>query len=79
MQTDDRDAFTIPEFCRRHGFSQSHYFALAAAGEGPRVMRVGKRVLISREAAADWRKLRESGQARTRPDDRLERNAASAA
>jgi len=60
MQIEDRDAFTIPEFCRRHGFSQSKYFEIAAAGEGPRVMRVGKRVLISREAAGAWRRAREA-------------------
>ena len=55
MPNDDRDAYTIPEFCRRHGFSPSHYFAMAKEGRGPRVMRAGKQVLISREAAADWR------------------------
>ena len=64
MQNDDRDAFTISEFCRRHGFSVSHYFNLASEGRGPRVMRAGKRVLISREAAADWRRSLEVTPAR---------------
>jgi hypothetical protein len=56
MHNDDRDAFTIPEFCRRHRFSVSHYFDVKREGGGPREMRIGKRVLISREAAADWRR-----------------------
>jgi hypothetical protein len=60
MEPDDRDAYRIPEFCRRHSISPSKYFQLAAAGEGPRVMRIGKRVVISREAAADWRLAREA-------------------
>jgi predicted DNA-binding transcriptional regulator AlpA len=60
MSDDERDAFTIPEFCRRHGFSQAKYFELASAGEGPRVMRLGRRVLISRESASDWRRQREA-------------------
>lgn len=57
----DRDAFTIEEFCSRHGISKSAYFKLQAAGEGPRVMRVSLRgVRISREAAAEWRRDREN-------------------
>jgi hypothetical protein len=63
MLDDERDAYRIPEFCRRNGFSQAMYFKIAAAGDGPRVMRVGKRVLISREAAAEWRRSREEAPA----------------
>ena len=57
---EDKDAYTIPEFCKRHGYSVSHYFAEAREGRGPRVMRVGHRVLISKESAADWRRAREA-------------------
>ena len=60
MPPDERDAYRIPEFCSRHGISPAMYFKLAAAGEGPRVMRVGKRVLISRETSAEWRRSREA-------------------
>ena len=56
----EREAYTIDEFCRAHGFSRAHYFNLQKQGGGPRVMRVGSRVLVSREAAADWRRSRES-------------------
>jgi predicted DNA-binding transcriptional regulator AlpA len=53
------DAYRIPEFCRSHGISQAFFFKLQAAGLGPRVMRLGARVLISKESAAAWRRERE--------------------
>jgi predicted DNA-binding transcriptional regulator AlpA len=59
----DMDAYSIPEFCRRHGFSQSFFFKLQATGSGPRVMRVGARSLISKEAAQAWRRQREAAAA----------------
>jgi predicted DNA-binding transcriptional regulator AlpA len=54
------DAFSIPEFCRRHGISRSAFYNALAAGTGPRIMKVGSRTLISREAAAEWRRRCES-------------------
>lgn len=54
------EAFTIDEFCRAHKFSRASYFNLKKDGCGPREMRVGTRVIISREAAADWRRDREA-------------------
>jgi predicted DNA-binding transcriptional regulator AlpA len=59
----EREAYTIDEFCRSHGFSRAHYFNMQKDGQGPRVMRLGSRVLISREAAADWRVSREAAAA----------------
>ena len=56
---DDADAFSIRTFCLRHSISQSFFFALQAAGLGPRTMKVGGRVLISRESAQAWRRRRE--------------------
>lgn len=58
METDD--CFTIPEFCRRHKFSQSYFFVLKKTGLGPRTMKLGHRTLISKEAAAAWRREREA-------------------
>jgi hypothetical protein len=55
----DPDAYSIPEFCRRNGISPSFYFLLQQQGRGPRVMHVNARRLISKEAAADWRRERE--------------------
>ncbi len=52
----DMLAFSIPEFCRRHGISRAHFYNLSKTGDAPTVMRVGRRTLISAEAAAAWRR-----------------------
>lgn len=54
------EAYTIEEFCRAHRFSRASYFNLKKAGQAPREMRVGSRVIISAEAAAEWRREREA-------------------
>jgi hypothetical protein len=54
------DCYSISEFCQRHNISVSFYFKLRAQGRGPRLLRLGSRVLISREAAADWRRAHEA-------------------
>jgi hypothetical protein len=59
----DTLAMSIAVFCQRHDLSQSTYFKLAAAGEGPRTMKIGRRVLISNESAAAWRRQREAAAA----------------
>ena len=53
------EAFSIAEFCARHCISRAHFYNLRNAGEGPREMALGTRVLISAEAAAEWRRQRE--------------------
>lgn len=50
-----RDALTVAQFCDAHGFSRALFYKLAIANR-PAVIRVGRRVLISREAGAAWRK-----------------------
>jgi hypothetical protein len=59
---DGVDAYTIPEFCRRHGISPSFYFILQQQSLTPAVMKVGARRLISKEAAAAWRAQRETAE-----------------
>lgn len=54
-----RAALTIKEFCKAYRISEAMFFKLRAAGLGPRVMRTGRRVTISMEAATDWRRARE--------------------
>ncbi len=51
-----RSAYTIAEFCAEHRVSRTHLYELCKAGRGPRLMKLGRRVLISIEAAADWRR-----------------------
>jgi predicted DNA-binding transcriptional regulator AlpA len=56
QMTPNGRAFSVEQFCESHGnISRSFFYKLLAAGQGPRLMKVGRRVLISEEAAADWR------------------------
>ncbi|WP_186193809.1 hypothetical protein [Burkholderia gladioli] len=53
----NQPAFSIEDFCKAHGpISRSYFYELVASGKGPRIMKLGRRVLISMEAAADWRR-----------------------
>ena len=52
-------AFSIKEFCEAHGISEALYFNLKKRMQHPREMKVGRRILISQEAAAAWRAARE--------------------
>jgi hypothetical protein len=54
---DDADAFTVNEFCARHRISVQLFYKNRK--EMPRTFNVGTRVLISKEAAAAWRRERE--------------------
>jgi hypothetical protein len=47
--------FTIASFCQAHKISRSFFYELLHRGCGPRLMRVGRRTLVSSEAAAEWR------------------------
>jgi hypothetical protein len=55
-----RAAYTIFEFCDAHRISRSKLYQLWREGCGPRAMRIGSKVLITCEAAADWRRERET-------------------
>jgi len=50
------DAYSIATFCKRHGISESFYHKLKSLGLGPATIRIGTRVLITKEAARAWRK-----------------------
>jgi predicted DNA-binding transcriptional regulator AlpA len=54
-----KDAYSILEFCQRHGLSRSAFYNAVKAQQGPRLMKVGNRVMISRESAEQWRRERE--------------------
>jgi hypothetical protein len=59
-ETPGPDAYSIAGFCAAHSISRASFYNLLKAGAAPRIMRVGARVLISREAAAAWRAQREA-------------------
>lgn len=48
-------AFTFKEFCALHNFSRTTLYDLFRNGKGPAVIPVGRRRLISVEAAKEWR------------------------
>ena len=50
------EAFSISQFCEAHGFSRALFCKLIKEGTGPRIAKVGRRTIITKEAAAAWRK-----------------------
>jgi transposase-like protein len=64
---EERDAYSVAEFCRRHGFSKGFLYAEWRKGRGPRFLLAGDRRLITRESAADWRREREVSSEATAP------------
>jgi hypothetical protein len=57
------DAYTIRQFCAKHGLSIAFYYKLKARGLTPAEIHLGARRLISRESAAAWRRAREAATA----------------
>lgn len=53
-------ASSISRFCADHDISRPLYYKMRAENKAPKEMRVGRRVLISEEAAADWRRRMEA-------------------
>lgn len=51
---------TLRVFCKRHSISRSMFYLLKDAGQAPRIMRVGRKILITQEAAAEWREQMEA-------------------
>jgi hypothetical protein len=56
--TYESDAYSVEEFCRRHRISVQLFYKFE--NDMPNTFSVGKRRLISREAAARWRAEREA-------------------
>lgn len=54
-----KSTYTVAQFTADHNISRTHLYALIKEGRGPRLMKVGRRTLISAEAACDWRKRME--------------------
>jgi hypothetical protein len=47
---------TIRQFCEFAQISERLFHVLKAQGRGPRITRIGRRVLIAKEAASEWLK-----------------------
>ena len=52
--------YSVSEFCREHGISRGLFYNLLRAGRGPKVIKAGRRTLISQEAAEEWLKRLET-------------------
>lgn len=46
---------TVEQFCETHCISRAFFNKLCRQGQAPDLIRVGRRILISDEAAAAWR------------------------
>jgi hypothetical protein len=54
------EAYSIAEFARAHGVSRAFVYALLKRGEGPTVMKAGRRTLVAVESAEEWRRRMEA-------------------
>ena len=54
-----KNFYSIPEFCEEIGIAVSNFYRLVKKGLMPRLMKVGGRRMISKEAIAAWRIERE--------------------
>ena len=59
----EADASSVRTFCKRNGIGIPYFYKMKAQGLAPVMMRVGGRVLISKESAAGWRAEREQATA----------------
>ena len=55
----DMQSQSVKAFCKSNGISRSLFYNLKKNGKAPRMMKIGRRTLISVEAASDWRKAME--------------------
>jgi hypothetical protein len=64
----DPPLYTVSGFCATHHIARSFLYILLREGRGPRVMKLGRRTFITREAAAEWRARMEQETLRTSSD-----------
>ena len=50
---------SVAEFCHQHGISRGTFYKLVNEGRGPKAIKIGRRTLISTEAAEEWRRRME--------------------
>jgi len=55
----DSLAYSVAGFCKAVGISPRTFWTLQKAGNGPPLVRIGRRVLVRKEAAETWLNARE--------------------
>jgi predicted DNA-binding transcriptional regulator AlpA len=53
------EATSIDAFCKAHGISRATFYNLRQRGQAPKTLIVGRRRLVSAQAAAAWRRQME--------------------
>ena len=51
--------YSVIEFCQAHRISRGTFYKLLGEGLGPTAVKIGRRTLISSEAAQEWRRRME--------------------
>lgn len=65
----DPVTYTVSSFCEAHGISRSYLYRLWSEGRGPVRTKIGRRTLISGEAAAAWRRRMQAQTLERESDD----------
>ena len=54
-----KKSFNVNEFCFQENISRSMFYKILKLGLGPKILKVGRRTLITEQSASDWRKKME--------------------
>ena len=54
-----KNSFSVNEFCFQENISRSMFYKICKLGLGPKILKVGRRTLITALSAAEWRKKME--------------------
>lgn len=68
----DPPLYNVPAFCEAHDISRGYLYQLWSEGRGPRRTKLGRRTVITGEAAAEWRRRMERATAQLSSEDRRE-------
>ena len=60
---DTPQTLSVNQFCKKFGISTSMFYKLGRQGKGPKILKIGKRTLITAEAAQAWQEQMEEAQA----------------
>lgn len=55
----ERLTLTVPEFCEATCISKTTFYSLTKQGIGPTITKVGRKTLVSLEAAKEWQRRME--------------------